>query len=161
MVMKTFTAGERLFASDLNDNFDETQLAGNITSGTLDAARVPNLDASKITTGTISADRLPALGPEFSTAASNAVAIVFDRDRVITRAATGTVTFSGSSYTAGKSATVRIVPGGTQRTLTFPAGWKFVSFKPANVAANKTAVLTVTSFGTVEADCVAAYAVQA
>lgn len=142
MVMKTFTAGERLFAADLNDNFDETKSADNITSGTIDAAR------------------LPPLGPEFSTAGSNAVAIVFDRDRVITRNATGTVTFSGSSYTAGKSASVRIVPGGSARTLTFPAGWKFVAVKPTSVAANKTAVLAVTSFGTAEADVVAAYSVQ-
>lgn len=127
---------------------------------TLDASQVPSLDADKIATGTIDAARLPPLGPEFSTATSDAVAIVFDRDRVITRSATGTVTFTGSSYTAGKSASVRIVAGGSQRTLTFPAGWVFVAVKPANVAANKTAVLAVTSFGTTEANVVAAYSVQ-
>jgi hypothetical protein len=60
MVMKEFTAGERLFAADLNDNFDETQLAENILSGTLDAARIPNLDAAKITSGTLGSARLPA-----------------------------------------------------------------------------------------------------
>jgi hypothetical protein len=34
--------------------------ASDINAGTLEAARIPNLDASKITTGTISIDRLPA-----------------------------------------------------------------------------------------------------
>ena len=34
--------------------------ATDITSGTLDAARIPNLDAAKITSGTISIERLPA-----------------------------------------------------------------------------------------------------
>ena len=43
MAMKEFTAGERLFAADLNDNFDETQLAGNITSGVFDVARIPDV----------------------------------------------------------------------------------------------------------------------
>jgi hypothetical protein len=59
MAMKVFTAGERLFAVDLNDNFDETQLAENILSGTFDAARIPNLDASKITSGVLDAARVP------------------------------------------------------------------------------------------------------
>jgi hypothetical protein len=59
MAMKTFASGERLFATDLNDNFDETTKAGNVTSGTFDAARIPGLDASKITTGKIAQARLP------------------------------------------------------------------------------------------------------
>lgn len=61
MVMKEFTAGERLFAADLNDNFDETQLAENILSGTLNADRIPNLSANKITSDTLNADRIPNL----------------------------------------------------------------------------------------------------
>jgi hypothetical protein len=61
MAMKEFTAGERLFAADLNDNFDETQLAGNILSGTFNDARIPNLAASKTTTGTFNDARIPNL----------------------------------------------------------------------------------------------------
>jgi hypothetical protein len=141
--MKTFTAGERLFAFDLNDNFDETKTAENITSGTIDAAR------------------LPAIGPSFSTAGSDTVALDFAGDSIVTRSAGGDVTFTGTNYTAGKSATVRVVCDATLRTLTFPSDWVFVSFKPDDIVANKTGVLTVTSFGTTEANCVAAYAVEA
>lgn len=125
---------------------------------TLDTTQIPSLDADKITSGKIDAARLP--GPTFTTASPNSVPISFDRDRVITLSATGTVTFTGSSYSEGQSATVRIVPGAASRTLTFPAGWVFVSIKPASIPANKTGILSITSFGTTEANCVAAWALQ-
>jgi len=73
---------------------------------------------------------------------------------------TGNITYTASNYAAGRSITVRVPNGATQRTLTFPTDWKFVGTKPANIAASKTGILTVTSFGTTEADCVAAWAVQ-
>jgi len=47
----------------------------------------------------------------------------------------------------------------TLRALTFPA-WKFVGTKPTEQAASKVGILTLTSFGTTDADCVAAYAVE-
>jgi hypothetical protein len=138
--MKTFTAGERLFASDLNDNFDETKTAENITSGTIDAAR------------------LPAIGPVFSTAGSNTVALDFSGDSIITRSASGSVTFTGTDYTSGRSATIRIVAGGSSRNLTFPADWKFVSLKPSALEANQTGILSVTCFGSSATDVAAAWA---
>jgi hypothetical protein len=104
---------------------------------------------------------LTATGPAFSTAASNSVDIDFSVERVITRTATGTVAFTGSAYAAGRSASVRVVAGASSRTLTFPAGWKFVSVKPTSLAANKVGVLAATSFGTVEGDVVCAFAAEA
>lgn len=57
-----------------------THPASAINSGTLDAARIPDLDAAKITTGTISSARLPAVtdatyadGPSAAAYARNAV----------------------------------------------------------------------------------------
>jgi hypothetical protein len=127
---KTFTSGERLFATDLNSNFSHLQTG-------LDNA-----------------------GPEFTTAGSNTVNVAFDKDRVITRTATGTVTFTGSSYNGGRSASIRIVPGAANRSLVFPAGWVFASQKPTIVPANKTGILALTSYGTTEANVVAAWTEQ-
>jgi hypothetical protein len=107
------------------------------------------------------ADGLTLAVPAFSTAATNSVNIDLSVDRVITRTATGTVAFTGSAYAAGKSASVRVVAGASSRSLTFPAGWKFVSLKPTTLAANKVGVLAVTSFGTAEADVVCAFAAEA
>jgi len=77
-----------------------------------------------------------------------------------TLALTGNVTFTTSNLGAGKSSTVKILCDATPRTFTFPA-WKFMGTAPTGIAANKTGVLTVTAFGAADADCVAAYAVEA
>jgi hypothetical protein len=73
---------------------------------------------------------------------------------------TGALTFTTSNRVAGRTVVLRLIPGASSRTLTFPADWAFVSAKPASLAANKTAVLSLTFFGTADADCVAAYAAQ-
>ena len=73
---------------------------------------------------------------------------------------TGDITFTTSNRAAGRTVVIRLLPGASERTLTFPADWVFVSTKPATLAANKTAVLSLTFFGTADTDCVAAYGVQ-
>jgi hypothetical protein len=73
---------------------------------------------------------------------------------------TDALTFTASNRAAGRRVVLRLLPGAAQRTLTFPADWVFVSAKPANIAANKSAVLSLTFFGAADADCIAAYAVQ-
>jgi hypothetical protein len=73
----------------------------------------------------------------------------------------GNVTFSGSGYLFGAYVVMRIVCDGTNRTLGWPAGWKFVgSAAPTSINANKTALLHLWSFGTAEADVVAQYLVE-
>jgi hypothetical protein len=73
---------------------------------------------------------------------------------------TGSVTFTTSNKAAGRSKTVRIIGDGSIRTFTFPA-WKFIgAAAPASLAATKTAILTITAFGTADTDIVAAYAVE-
>lgn len=96
----------------------------------------------------------------FTESASNEIDIAFNQDRMISRDATGTVTFTGSSYEPGFSAAIRIVAGAANRSLVFPAGFKFISFKPTSIDAGKVGVLAVASFGTSEADVVAAFAVE-
>ena len=56
----TFCQGNDSRLSDARTPTAHNHAASDITSGTLDAARIPNLDASKITSGTIDIARLPA-----------------------------------------------------------------------------------------------------
>jgi hypothetical protein len=74
---------------------------------------------------------------------------------------TGDLTLTTSNLATGRTVVIRIIADASQRTLTFPADWKFLGIKPANIAASKTGVLSLTSFGTADADCVAAWGVQA
>ncbi len=96
-----------------------------------------------------------------TTAGSDSVSLDFSAGTgLVTRSAAGTVTITASNYRAGAMKTLRIIAGGSTRTLNFPTTWVFVGTKPASIAANKTGILTVTSFGTTEANCVAAWAVE-
>ena len=79
-----------------------------------------------------------------------------------TQALTGNLDLGGgcSNKAAGRSAVVRLVCDGTSRTLAWNSDWVFIGEKPASIAANKTALLSVTCFGTAETDIVCSYAVQ-
>lgn len=75
---------------------------------------------------------------------------------------TGDVEFTTANRIAPHAKAVRIIADGSDRAFTFPAGWTWVGAEaPATIAANKTAILSVTCFGTTDADIVAAYAVEA
>lgn len=68
------------------------------------------------------------------------------------------LTFTGSNYRAGAIKTIRITSNASADTnLTFPAGWVFVGIKPTTKTKDVTSILTITSFGTTEGDCVAAH----
>lgn len=87
--------------------------------------------------------------------------IDFAAEGIRTLPITDDETFSTANLAPGKSVTIRIICDGDPHGLAFPAGWTFVgAAAPTTIAANKVAILTATSFGTTDADVVAAYAVQ-
>lgn len=89
------------------------------------------------------------------------VEIDFSESTYRTQAAlTGNITYTGNNYLNGRSVTIRVINGTTERALIFPAAWRFLGDKPTNIAANKIGVLTLASFGSTESDVVAAWAVE-
>lgn len=88
-------------------------------------------------------------------------AINFAQDQLQTISIAANTTFTGTGYAIGLSKTLYITTDATLRTLTFPAGWVFQGAKPADQAASKVGVLTLTSTTAVEAGVRCAYAVQA
>lgn len=99
---------------------------------------------------------------EVTVASSNSIILDFVAgDWIITRNVTGNVDFSVFAYQAGSRRTIRLVGDGSNRTLTFPTGWVFLGTKPTELASGKVGVLSLTSFGTNEANCVAEWGVSA
>lgn len=137
---------------------------------------LPGQNGTNGTNGTNGADGAP--GPKGDTGATGPVGpagssthsvlaysattdIDFDLADYRSLTLAGNVTFTTSNRGAPKTVTIRIIADASTRNITVPAGWTFVGgTAPANIAANKVGILTVTCFGTNDSDCVYAYAVQ-
>jgi len=129
-----------------------------------------NADAAAAGTGSITtpggiyaAKRIVTKNVEIPPAALTygaSVALDFTAAGIQTITLTGDITFTTSNLAAGRSVTLIITPGASVRAFTFPAWISVGAALPANVAANKTAILTLTATGTTDASVVAAYSVQ-
>ena len=93
--------------------------------------------------------------------ASAGTGMDFSTDQLQTLSRSTTTTFNGSNYAAGKSKTLKLLnTSGSAITLGFDSDWTFVGAKPTDLAGNKTAILTLTCFGSTASDVVAGYAVE-
>lgn len=72
---------------------------------------------------------------------------------------TNDTTFQGTNAGSAKSVALKIFAGPTNYNLVFPS-WVFIGVMPTTIASNKTAILSLTAFGTDPTNVVAAYAVQ-
>ena len=127
----------------------------NSTTGT-----ISTLNSSTATVSSIATTKNIAINVSTLSTSSGTQLLDFTSQGYLTHAITGDITYTTTNYSEGKSLTVRITSDGTARNLTFPSSWVFVGSKPTSIAASKVAVLSITSFGTAEANTVAAYAVQ-
>lgn len=75
---------------------------------------------------------------------------------------TGATTFTTANLKAGSKAVIKMTADGSgPYNFTFPGGWTFVGgTAPASIAASKTAILEIWSYGTTDAGVVARYTVQ-
>jgi hypothetical protein len=110
-------------------------------------------------TGLIAPTRYKATPSTLTYAASTAIDFGITDVQTVTLA--GNVTFTTTNLAAGTSKTLRIIGDGSTRTFTFPAGWTFVGTGvPASIAAGKTALLSLLSYSTTDANVIAGYSVS-
>jgi hypothetical protein len=73
----------------------------------------------------------------------------------------GNITFTTSNRAPGFIMLLRVTADGALRTITWPAGWKWLGAgAPANIAANKNALLKLYCWGTNDADILARWLVE-
>jgi hypothetical protein len=90
------------------------------------------------------------------------VALDFDNALPVYRtiSLTGDLTLTSANLGPGRQVSLRIVADGSTRSFTFP-GWTFIGgAAPASIAASKTGILSLVSYGVADADVVAAYSVE-
>ena len=147
-------------------NHTGSQAQSTITNLTTDLGNKAPL-ASPTFTGTVTTAAVDVAGNNIDNIqnlihdiSTTTTSLDFSGDQLQTISISANTTFTTSNLAAGKSKTIKITTDATLRTLTFPSGWKFVGAKPTDQAASKVGILTLTSFGTTDADVVAAYAVE-
>ena len=73
----------------------------------------------------------------------------------------GNISFTGVNMLYGRNLMVRLKGDASIRTLSFPAGWRWIgATAPANIAANKVAMLWLWCFGPGDGDVMARYLVE-
>jgi hypothetical protein len=85
----------------------------------------------------------------------------FKRSKLQQITLTDSIVFASKNLSPGHEINLRIVGHGSiVCTLGFPASWKFAGTKPTSIAATKTALLIIRSYGTTDANVVATYSVE-
>jgi len=161
------TIGSDIYGT--NENAIRTYSSGTGTTRPLafyyDTTKVMEISSSGVAVPTTlnlsgnNLDNIKNLHHNISTSAGTGMNFADDQLQTLSRSTT--TTFNGSNYATGKSKTLRLInTSGSTITLGFDSSWKFVGAKPTDLAGSKTAILTLTCFGSTASDVVAGYAVE-
>ena len=161
------TIGSDIYGT--NENAIRTYSTGTGTTRPLafyyDTTKVMEISSSGVAVPTTlnlsgnNLDNIKNLHHNISTSAGTGMNFADDQLQTLSRSTT--TTFNGSNYATGKSKTLRLInTSGSAITLGFDGSWKFVGTKPTDLAGSKTAILTLTCFGSSASDVVAGYAVE-
>lgn len=152
----------------IGGNYDKATSANLISGGTSEnisvtGAVLPQLTSTPALFGSsILPNSRVAFVPERFETTTYAASIAINLNLSYTHllALTGDLTLTGAGYIAGSIVTMVITADGTPRNLTFSSDWKFITAKPATIAASKVAILTLRSTTTAATGVIATWEVQ-
>jgi hypothetical protein len=118
-------------------------------------------NAAAVTGGVLAADTYAANNEALAYGATVTLNFATTVKTTQTITLTGDLTLATSNLASGRTKFIRLIGDSTARTLTFPAGWKFLNgTAPAALAGGKVGMLFLFSWGTTAADVTATYAVE-
>ena len=139
----------------INNAVENRLLTVASTTTQIDAEQYLTFDGNTLYLGKGFKSEIATITPSSGTVAINMSSEILKKTTLDSN-----TTFSATSIAAGTSATLKVLADGTDRTLTFNSSWVFIGQKPVSIAASKTAILVLTSFGTADTDIIASYSVQ-
>jgi hypothetical protein len=127
-----------------------THSAADLTSGTLDAARIPSLPASQIGSGSLALARLPIVLEQTATVGNSGTSttLALTTGSVQTVTLNGNCTFTMPSATAGASITLILTQGGTFTATFTSVLWAGGTAPTITATSNKVDILVFVSNGT-------------
>lgn len=108
----------------------------------------------------MAADKTPTVGTGLGTTGTVDLDMAALNDTYQTISLTGDITFTTSNRAAGRSVTVKLIAGGSTRTLAWPSWTPLSTALPTSLETGKVAMFTVTFFDTTDAAAVVSYAAQ-
>lgn len=167
-LVRRIVKGSALTAQDHDGNLDKLEDAIEALPALSDATpQAPGTAAAGVATAASRADHVHALPAVVSTSAAGlqpatgygeityAAQVTLDfaarNGQMNTITLTGDLELLASNLANGRETQVRLIPGASERTLTFPVDWVFLSAKPATVPANKEMLLSFAAYGSTAA----------
>lgn len=151
------------YAFDIDVSVDQVVINLTATGGSNTVYSIP-VSRTTIKTALDSLFSGVVAGGDVQSSLTYAASIAIDFNADVLRALnlTGNITFAATTNKAtAKSKVIKILCDGTARTFAFPASWIWIGDPaPTGIAANKTGILSLQCWGTLETDITASYSVQ-
>jgi hypothetical protein len=154
--------GSVIFSFD-SASFGQQLITGNqsITSSLTSSYSIFSVTSSFSTTSSYALVSSNIIGTLTLVNYTSTMSIDFNASLFHSSSISSSVYLTGSNLGAVKMASIKIFASGSNCEVYYPSSWTWLGTAPSVITASKTAVISLTSYGTTDSQIVGAYATQA